>query len=477
MDTRPRFWFYLTMDNQAIDLTLSTRPRNDKCRRVKCPVRYPTSIAPLLLCLMLAGTSIVRSQIGYELLPNSIKKALEISVPAVRWRDASPKESLDDVIEKLNMALPAEQRLKISPFEFKPRRETDSNPRYAEPLFPLLYPENTVTFSGRECKARELIRLVCDTTGFAVSAWGENQIVFRQVDSDLGLEEFTERISIPLTARQDLERWTDYSWLKEEPWKTRFLLRAMLPLESRVKWSNRDTTLTVKAGTFAIWRIQSLARSAPFPDSSGQLSAADRKLGRSLLPLFDLPANLTLPDSSLPLGKFVEQVEKILAGRGLKLDIRVPATLVAQTPEPLLGPEQLVPDIPGLDGDNPDFTSRLWNALSDYGVQMKAIEEAELIIAPRSVRDNLDDTMTTEFRVSRDFLDKVPPAKPAPDAPSPPDAIIEPGIRFPRGSMVIFSKSTSTLTVRAPRWRYFSILALVEQIEKGEFVRKSKLKK
>ena len=103
---------------------------------------------------------------------------------------------------------------------------------------------------------------------------------------------------------------------------------------------------------------------------------------------------------------------------------------------------------------------------------MRAITEGALIIVPTSVHDYLGDVVTAEFRVPRDFLDKVP-RKPS----SPPHVITEPGIQFSRDSLVIFSKSTSTLTIRAPRWKVFSILALVEKIEKGELGQKSKLKK
>lgn len=441
---------------------------------------FPPTFAAQVLSLMLAATSEAHAQIGYELLPASMKATLELPIPAVRWRDASPKDSLNDIIEKLNVAVPEERRLKLLPFKFKARGEAPWIPRHAEPLFPLFYPENTVTFSGRQCKARDLIRLVCEKNGLSVAAYGEEHFTFTQVDGETGGGMFTERIAIPPSVRQDLAIWTDYSWLQTSPWKTRFLLRATLPLQSKVVWSNRDTALTVTAEAFAIWRIQNLARSAPFPDSSGQLSDSERRLAQSLVPMLDFPADLALPDGSLPLGKFVEQVEKISAERGLRLRIRVPDSLVPLTPEPLLGPKPLVPDILEIDRDDPDFLSRLWKALSDCGVQMGAFANGEFMIRPRSVEDNLGDVMTTEVRVSRGFLDKVSRGKPSPDAPvvpSPSHAIIEPGIRFPRGSLVIFSRSTSTLTIRAPRWRFLSILALVEQIEKGEIIQKSKLKK
>lgn len=446
---------------------------------MKNPFKQVMSLSFSVLSLMFITTSKAHAQIGYDLLPASFKATLETVIPAVHWRNVSPNDALNDIIGKLNSAVPAERKLQIAPLQFKARADGSSGPLYAEPMFPLIYPENTVSFSGRKCKARDLIRFVCDTTGLSVSTFGEQTILFTQVDSNSAVDTFTERIVIPPTLSRNLARWTDYSWLKSTPWKTRFLLQASLPLHAIAEWSNRDTILTVTANAFPIWRIQSLARSVPLAESAAQLSDAEKRLGRALLLLSDIPAKVALPDSNQPIDKFVEQTEQIFRENGLKLKIRIPSTLTGINPEPVLGTKEIIPDQIGFveEDEEAGFLKRFWKALSDYGLQIRASDDGELIIVPRSVGDNLDYVMTTEISVSKNFLEKIPNPKPTTEQQNPPGAIIEPAIRFPRDWLVIFSKSSSSVTIRAPRWRHLPLLMFIDQIEKSKVPQKSKTKK
>ena len=107
---------------------------------------------------------------------------------------------------------------------------------------------------------------------------------------------------------------------------------------------------------------------------------------------------------------------------------------------------------------------------------MQAGMNNEIRIVPCPVRTGMYEVFTTEFLVSRNFIEKLPRGNPAPATPNPEGALFEPGFRL-SGTFVILSISSSTLTVRAPYWQHCLIHARVEQIEKNDPTRKSKPRK
>lgn len=180
-------------------------------------------------------------------------------------------------------------------------------------------------------------------------------------------------------------------------------------------------------------------------------SEQERSLGRALRFLTKIPFDAELPDTKLPLGKFVEQLTKASAKSGTTLKIEVPANLFASVrkPPPLreLTPFELRVE--------PDFIGRLWDAFSAYGVRLDANAKGELTLRSERNPEPLDESTTTEFKVRF----PIPDANQMTAEPNENQALLHLayGAEFPKATLMITSKSASTLTIYAPRWRHLAM--------------------
>ena len=438
-------------------------------------LRGARRFAGALIVFLLAGiaTQSAIAEIGYDSLPTEIKQRLETVIPVIYWQSASPQQALTDIIEKVNAIAPSFAPLKISAPDAKPNLGGETfSPPAVRPGGALadraVIPDQTVTASVCNVTARELVDYVCERCGLEIADFGEGAVNLVYAPRQNSV--LTAKVEVPKSVRRECEEFASSSWLTGIGWKHALLLKCDVAPNLRVKWTENDTLLQIEGYPEDVWKVRRVVRAINYREQSKRPSLTDdeRKFLRLLMEISKV--QVKFPSSGLPLDALLQQVRDEARKQNVDLKIQISPLFAKQLPTKTVSVQgfRVAGPFNAAGNSDPDSTNNLgtglMGALLNYGLDLALRNDTEFTLVPRALYhppDISDEEMFTwEWKLS--------PAELEPLMKNDNDGDMSPIVRTPSipGSIAIYSKSTSTLTVRNYWWNLMLLRHRIDSVEK-----------